>query len=93
LGNAVVSKSCTTPCSGDSSEICGGTDNINIYQIIGRNIPVPGWDSVGCYTDQAYPTKALTGNEALPLITIDMTPQACATYCSEFKYFGVEDGK
>jgi hypothetical protein len=89
IGDPVVTTSCTQPCGGDSTEMCGGANEISVYEIIGEVMSVPGWNIIGCYSDNAYPNTTLTGNDTTGP---DMTPQSCADFCSGFQYFGVEDG-
>jgi hypothetical protein len=77
--------------------MCGGVDQITVYEIIGASLLVPGWLNAGCHTDVPYPNNAL-GMDGLATIMDQapddlLTPQYCADYCSEYQYFSVENGK
>ena len=67
---------CNTPCSGDSSQMCGGSWHNSIYFI-------PTY--VGCYTDSS--TRALPVFKGY---TDDMTPQKCEALCEGYGYAGVQ---
>ena len=67
---------CDTPCSGDSSQMCGGSWHNSIYF-------VP--PNLGCYTDSS--TRALPVFKGY---TDDMTPQKCEALCDGYYYAGVQ---
>ena len=67
---------CNTPCSGDSSQMCGGSWHNSIYF-------VP--PNLGCYTDSS--TRALPVFKGY---TDDMTPQKCEALCDGYYYAGVQ---
>ena len=49
----------------------------------------PKYSIFGCYTDQSFP-RGLDGKNQM---TANVDVDTCATFCVNFKYFGVEDGK
>jgi hypothetical protein len=67
---------CNTPCSGDSSQMCGGGWRNSIYFIP---------EYVGCYTDSS--TRALPVFKGY---RYDMTPQKCVALCEGYGYAGVQ---
>ncbi|KAF5325137.1 hypothetical protein D9619_009969 [Psilocybe cf. subviscida] len=79
---------CNMECTGDSTEICGGADRINIFK---RIIP-SGWSSVGCFTDQS-PQRTL--KTAATSDVAGMTIEECASFCTPlgFQFAGVEFGR
>lgn len=66
---------CSQACSGNSSETCGNSWRMAIYQNPSLPLPsgfVPGqswiqrsqainWQNMGCYTDNNYPNRVLNG--------------------------------
>jgi hypothetical protein len=67
---------CNLPCSGDSSQMCGGGWHNSIY------IVAP---YVGCYTDSW--TRALPVFKGY---TSDMTPQKCEALCEGYNFAGAQ---
>lgn len=47
IGTSVSSTDCNMPCSGNTSETCGGSNRINVYRFTPSGSFVP----IGCYTD------------------------------------------
>jgi hypothetical protein len=78
---------CSTPCKGDSSEICGNGNRLSLYV---KTTVVPGWTSLGCYTDAIDGKRVLTA--ASTTSGTSMTYGSCASFCSSYQYFGVEYG-
>ncbi|CAM9680684.1 unnamed protein product [Pylaiella littoralis] len=87
--------SCTTSCSGDSSETCGGDDAMSVYSSDGVVVVDPpttsgedGYAYSGCYADpednRSMAAEADTGA---------MTAAFCATLCSGSPFFGTQYGK
>ena len=87
-----TSSECSMPCSGDSSEMCGGPARLSYYQNTKYTPPsvssYSGYTYQGCYTDsvsaRSLPTLRTT-NGAL-------TTQSCAQTCLQgnYKYMGTE---
>ncbi len=51
---------------------------------------VAGWTSQGCFLDNLAPYQLLPTTN----FTSDaLTPDACGTFCTGYKYFGLEDGE
>lgn len=81
---------CTMPCAGDSTELCGAGNRINIYQ---NSEPPPeevseweSFESRGCYSDSV-------DDRALPKFlhyTEDMTVERCLQIATGHKYAAVE---
>jgi hypothetical protein len=89
----VIENSCTTACSGNSTEICGNNNRLSVFSNGTPYIlaPASSPDTVGnfsytnCYTDTSPRTlsgKFISGS----FMTLDY----CANYCSGYKYFGTE---
>jgi hypothetical protein len=78
---------CTTPCTGDQSEKCGGGYQNSVYVAIG---PAPKASPVGCYADsmmtRELPDQVFGG----PYMTVE----SCAACCAYrgYLYAGPEDG-
>jgi hypothetical protein len=91
---------CNMPCSGNSSEICGGPSRMSIYAVGNMTItPVPvvqktnlptGWSYQGCLQD--------TVQRVLPFqidMLTNLTASACLTLCGQYGYnaAGMEYGQ
>ncbi|KAK0111496.1 hypothetical protein ONS95_001851 [Cadophora gregata] len=90
---------CTFTCSGNSTQLCGGNNVLNLYSknsgaptVAAAAAPVPatanGYTYVNCYADQTSAGRTLTVNKS----TITSV-EACVTACNTagFKYAGVEN--
>lgn len=77
---------CTSPCAGDASQMCGGSDKVNVMM-------KPQSRPMGCYadsvTDRTLQYRVVIENE-----TTLMTPDLCRNVCRSkgFVYSGVEYG-
>lgn len=96
------------PCSGDSSQLCGGSWAVEIYQFSGSTststTPTTTTTSSTTTTTAAGPTwsplgcftdastRALSGANT---VTSSNTPTSCASYCNSKGYTlaGVENGQ
>eukprot|EP00903_Cladosiphon_okamuranus_P006181 g6078.t1 len=92
---------CDFPCTGDSSQTCGGYDAISAYQHLDGSggtpppvaPPTPSpvavdaeFSYVGCFFDEK-------GNRLMTLVAADspdMTTEACAQLCSGSSFFGTQ---
>lgn len=74
-------------CSGNSTEICGGPDRLNLYT---RRQAPEGWSSLGCYTDSVN-ARTLASRQ---FPAGDLTPESCLASCRSagFVYAGTEYG-
>ncbi|KZO96175.1 glycoside hydrolase family 71 protein [Calocera viscosa TUFC12733] len=93
-GNSVPSglgssSSCSTPCSGNSGETCGGNLALSLYQsgFGGSAGSTSQWVSLGCYVDAS--SRALTKMYA---DSLSMTMEWCQNYClsAGYTFAGVE---
>lgn len=84
---------CTMACAGDETQICGAGDRLSIYLNPAYVEPVvatvPDWNHIGCVVDK--PGDRVLSAKATA--RDDMTPQACASICKDYEYFGVEFGR
>lgn len=84
-------------CTGNSSEVCGGSGLLTVYY---ANKPIPegphinpgpsGWTSFGCYADVS--TKALGHEVQVEGGSSNMTVTGCTSACDAagYKLSGVE---
>lgn len=91
--NRAPDANCNTACRGNSTQFCGGPNNIDVYQVSKANSPdttslaAKGW--LGCYGNPS------TGGTPLSEYTYSdnaMTPQLCQTACKQvanYKYSAV----
>ncbi|OBT51039.1 hypothetical protein VE04_08574, partial [Pseudogymnoascus sp. 24MN13] len=82
---------CDYPCSGDASQLCGGSRRLSLYvnsALTGPQQPttVGNYEYKGCVTD-LQSSRTLTGDM---LRSDDMTLETCATFCNGYTYFGTE---
>jgi hypothetical protein len=92
----VKDEDCWMPCSGSSTEACGGTDRISVFKSTTwtppptppKNIAIPSYEYRGCYVDKVG-DRTLNGQYFLGG---NMTTTACASFCNNSTYFGTEYG-
>ncbi|KAF8959586.1 WSC domain-containing protein [Flammula alnicola] len=76
--NQTADSDCDLPCNGDPTFHCGGNDRIQIFtDKPSSNGPIPGWNSVGCFTDRGA-ARTLRANS---LTSTEMTPLVCTQFC------------
>ncbi|KAJ6596722.1 WSC domain-containing protein [Mycena sp. CBHHK59/15] len=109
-GNALLYKylstpACTLPCSGNSSEICGGSQSLNVYQnadrpfTIGNATVLPQygqWFATGCIEENIFQNQRLLPNKPkTPIPTEEMTVERCIDGCEAAGYntAGLEYGQ
>ncbi|KAH6667842.1 WSC domain-containing protein [Halenospora varia] len=88
--NAAPLLDCDYTCAGDATEMCGGSRRLSLYQNVNWRAPedpssIGSYEFYGCVTDS--PARTLTASS---LTSSAMTLELCATFCSSYKYFGVE---
>ncbi|KAH6611106.1 wsc domain containing [Trichoderma cornu-damae] len=90
---------CNMVCGGDASEFCGAGNRLELYSTTVTQPPSPtgtlthkptvgAYTLVGCWTE-GQGVRAL-GQKAT--LEAGMTNEACAEFCSGFRYFGTEYG-
>ncbi|ETS75434.1 hypothetical protein PFICI_12378 [Pestalotiopsis fici W106-1] len=79
---------CNFRCAGDKYSFCGAGSRLVVYAAV-TAADVAGWRYQGCYVDNAGGKRNL---DALSSYTDDNTAQSCASFCSQYSYFGVENG-
>ncbi|KAF2186183.1 heme peroxidase [Zopfia rhizophila CBS 207.26] len=83
---------CNFQCTGNSSQVCGAGNRLNVFQSNTATPPsnpsISGYNFTGCYTDSV---AQRTLNERV-LFDDQMTIAKCATFCGGTKYFGTEHG-
>lgn len=95
---------CNMVCGGDPSEFCGAGNRIELYSTTATrtSTAVPSATAtlavkptVGAYTFVGCQTEPTTGRALSGKSYADdaMTLESCATYCSEYTYFGTEYGR
>lgn len=86
---------CDYPCTGDSSQACGGPTRLTVYQSASRlpkvNPGVNGYSSIGCYSDSVT-ARVLGSSVQVPGGSSNNTVVGCTATCSalEYDYSGVE---
>ena len=89
-GAKPTSTSCNMPCSGNSSEYCGGPNALNLYQLPNPTSPTAGaiptgWASLGCLMDDSY-WRILAVSPATPGGSANMTVENCLNACHSASY-------
>ncbi|KAF1951711.1 WSC-domain-containing protein, partial [Byssothecium circinans] len=93
-GNSLLEQSgttgCSLPCSGDESQVCGGSDRLTVYTNLVTFSGGSDWTSLGCFYDKK---KARTLSK-LVLASSVMTPEICLRICAGYGagFAGVEYG-
>ena len=90
---AALASDCSFACSGNSSEVCGAGNRMNLFksstQHTGPSNPtIAGYTYAGCHTDSVG-ARVL---DATYLFDNSMTVEECATFCAGYTYFGTEYG-
>lgn len=70
-------------CSGNSAEICGGPNRLDLYQYIGSVGKM--WNSLGCYTDSVS-ARSLTWAQTIPNGPSTLTVELCQQLCQNAGY-------
>ena len=86
------SADCSFPCAGNSAELCGAGNRLNVYTNTGYQAPEPASLAepyLGCYIDGGNP-RVLPDNL---LGEDDMTAALCLQNCAEYSFFGLEYGR
>ncbi len=96
--NAAATADCNMVCAGDSTQLCGAGNRLNVWgapsttttttTALSNLATVGSFSYKSCWTD-GLDTRALAGN-VLRADTI--TVEVCAAFCKDYKYFGVEYG-
>ncbi|CAK7205222.1 hypothetical protein SEUCBS139899_007989 [Sporothrix eucalyptigena] len=96
--NKTSESDCSTYCAGDSSELCGAGNRLNVYYQTGKQTGPPVAQArvgtfayLGCYSEGTA-ARALA---SASFSSANMTQEACATYCTSgtktnYTLFGVE---
>ena len=74
---------CDERCAGDSSQMCGGSMAMNLYNTPGQKL-----DGLCVYEHpdkRVFEGPSITGQS-------DMTIEKCRHYCSEYRFYGVQAG-
>ncbi|PMD35530.1 WSC-domain-containing protein [Hyaloscypha variabilis F] len=89
---------CNFPCAANSSETCGGSDRLSMYQATSP-LPPPITPSIvptlgpysfsNCQTEGTF-LRALTNSATA---TNNMTNELCANFCTGYTMFGTEYGR
>ncbi len=91
--NPAPASDCNHPCGGDSSELCGGDNRLNVYTFGEKTSdPAPAKTSVGDYNFDGCYTEATNSRALIGGVYYDdaMTVEKCAAVCSGYTLFGVE---
>lgn len=76
---------CTSKCLGNSREICGGANALNVYELTGANTPVPAcpvtWSLEGCFSDIVV--ERVLGFE---MMSSGATVESCTAACAAENY-------
>jgi WSC domain len=101
---APMASGCSMACQGNSSEICGGGNRLTVYNYTRPSstassssslavatpstVPPPGWNFLGCYTDQVGVRTLGIGIGVSGGMTVEKCVAACAA--ASYPLAGVE---
>lgn len=96
-GFPIGNEHCQFPCSGNDTEMCGGTGALNMFQNTRPQVTIPPqisnftYASAGCWSEPADGSRALDGYvNRNPSNSVDSCSYICGL--SNFTYFGLEYG-
>lgn len=72
----LASTGCTMPCSGDATQLCGGSNAVLVTT--NPTTMVQNWQPAGCWSDH-YPTARMLSGPSTS--SGAMTPASCLAYC------------
>ncbi|CZR69831.1 related to beta-1,3 exoglucanase [Phialocephala subalpina] len=96
-GPQVDESYCSDPCAGDTSEICGGTDYVSVYQDptypVENNSTISDYKPLGCYTDLTATGRTLPWQQD-QVNASTITVESCLFACKDggYAFAGVEYG-
>ncbi|CAN0168657.1 unnamed protein product, partial [Ectocarpus sp. 13 AM-2016] len=76
---------CDMSCSGDSSEVCGGSYSMNVYASLDVEEPI----YLGCYSDPPADNRLF---ELLVDSSENMTAAVCLDHCVSYEFYGTQYG-
>ncbi|GKT55210.1 wsc domain-containing protein [Colletotrichum tofieldiae] len=86
---------CTTPCSGNATQPCGGPNRLSLYKtslIVGPSVNpgVGDWSSIGCYAEGTTGRTLTYGVGSIP--GAEMTVAKCTAACASANFIlaGIE---
>lgn len=101
-GNAILNgggpapdgnKGCGMTCNGNETELCGGPNRMNFYQVdVPPPPPTTGWVAQGCYTDAGLGARTLAFDGIISGGPSAMVNEACYLSCGAdgYVYSGTE---
>ncbi|KAM0722233.1 hypothetical protein Q7P37_001674 [Cladosporium fusiforme] len=86
----VATSGCNMPCSGNSSEFCGGSNRLTVYESSdfsppADNEPPSAWTPLGCFTDDGN-ARTLGTQQEVPGGYMNLTVRGCLDVCSSLGY-------
>ena len=95
---AASASDCSQPCMGNTTEICGGPNRLNLYQATDSNKPIlpsvvtstANFTYYNCVVDLASNTRTLP---KLLLAANDLTAERCLSMAYNYKWVGLEYGR
>ena len=96
-GSSLGQKNCNTPCKGNSSEICGGSSALSVYNLT-TYVPPTTVKAVGSYVSKGCYNETKTGrllSGASYTNATGMTVESCVAFCKTKNqaYAGLEYAK
>lgn len=97
-GSTVNQTGCSMPCGGNSSQVCGGSNRLSVYQYSGYVAPSHP-EKIGTYKFQGCYSEPSSGGRALPSYSFTnathMSAELCVSGCSAkgYGYAGAEYGR
>jgi hypothetical protein len=93
-GVQIDESNCNYPCTGNSSEVCGGTDIISVYQdptfLPVDDTIITDYKPLGCYSDLGPDGRTLAWQQTVDATAL--TVETCLTACKQegYPFAGVE---
>ncbi|KAE9399153.1 WSC-domain-containing protein [Gymnopus androsaceus JB14] len=85
---------CSSLCSGNPGEICGGPNTVTLYQNASRVECAVGYPSIGCYAENDWRSGGQPRLLTTQLTIANLTVEKCISACraDEYVFAGVEYG-
>lgn len=81
LNNGPATSGCTSPCPGNTAEMCGGSDRINVYSISDDTTSSTTSPTVTIISSTTYPSTSVTKSSSTTTLPVISSLPSCGQLC------------